>query len=376
MSRVLKIAILGGSNKSAVGRAHVAAIRMSGRFLIEAGFMSRDQRVNLDSGLEYGIGQDKIFDSMEELLSYSTKNDLIVLICTPTNLHAEQVIRCVTAGLRVIVEKAISTNVLEAQEIVKKLNGMKNRLYVIFNYTSYPAVRYLQEAVSKGELGTPLKINITMPQESFIKRDLSKNPLTPQAWRLSDGEIPTISLDLGVHLHSLVKFISGSKAKSVVSIEGKRGNFANVVDDVQAISKYDRNLDVYFWYSKVALGHRNGMKIEIYGTEGSIIWEQESPEKIKFSNLFGEISLIDRGTPTNNHGSDARYNHFKPGHPTGFIEALSNYYTDIYYKFTSENEIDDEPTRVFGAEEALEGLQFLEAVHKSAYKNEWIEVVY
>lgn len=376
MTDQVKIAILGGSNKSAVGRAHAAAIRLSGRFSIEAGCMSRDPQVNFNSGREYGISEDKIFSSPETLINYAKKHELVVLICTPTHLHTAQVLKCLSAGLKVIVEKAMSTSVEEAKSIVQMTKGNSNFVSVIYNYTSYPAVTYLQNAFKNGEIGIPLRMNVSMPQESFIKRDSKMNPITPQDWRLTDSAIPTISLDLGVHLHSLVKFISGRKALSVIAAHTNLGNFEGVIDDVQCITTYEENLQVHFWYSKIALGHRNGMRIEIFGTEGSLIWEQENPEKIKYCNVFGQISLIDRGSLENSFGNNEKFNYFKPGHPTGFIEALSNYYINIYDTLDPNYQSDKESKKVFGAEEALEGLQFLGAVHESARDKKWIQPSY
>jgi predicted dehydrogenase len=370
----IKLAILGGSNNSAVGRAHVAAIKMADKFSIVAGCFSRDPEVNLNSGRDYGIQDSNIFDSVQSLIDYCKENKLVVLVCTPTDLHTEHVLMCLDAGLKVIVEKAMSTSVNEALKIVELTQGNSELVSVIYNYTSYPAVRYLKNAFRSGIIGNPLKMNISMPQESFIKKDADRNPLVTQAWRLRDGAIPTISLDLGVHLHSLVKFISGLKALSVIAITSNKGNFKNIIDDVQCIVQYEQNLEVNFWYSKIALGHRNGMKIEIYGTEGSLIWEQEMPEKIKHSNVFGQISVIDRGSPDNFHGNDGKYNYFKPGHPTGFIEALSNYYLDIYDMLTKDDPVEPFDKKVFGATDALEGLKFLEAVHLSAKVRKWIDL--
>lgn len=373
MSNQTRIAILGGSVNSAVGRAHVAALRLTGRYEIVAGFMSRDRLLNEESGSEYGIPKNQIYNSFDELLYYASNNQATILICTPTDQHAEQVNRCLQLNIDVICEKALSDSVSSLKEIHDATLNSKSRLSVIYNYTSFPAVRVLRSFVSEGKIGKLLKINAYMPQEGFIKKDLKGKAITPQAWRLKDGEIPTISLDLGIHLHALVKFITNKSALELVATESSNGNFNGIIDDVRCTAIYEDNLEVNYWYSKIALGNRNGLKLEIYGTTGSAIWEQINPESIRFTDSVGEQTQIDRGSPSNIIGNDSKYNYFKPGHPTGFIEALSNYYLDIY-DVNNNNLRVDSPKNVFGVSEALEALIFLEAIHRSSKNHSWIVV--
>jgi hypothetical protein len=70
-----------------------------------------------------------------------------------------------------------------------------------------------------------------------------------------------------------------------------------------------------------------------------------------------------------------RYNRFKAGHPAGFNEALANLYVDIHaaltgYKATARQESKE----VFGADLAVEGLQFLEAMVRSCASRKWEKV--
>lgn len=372
MQKKISVALLGGSNQSAVGRAHVAAMRLSGLFDLRSGFMSRNSEVNAQSGSEYGISSDAIFNDFDSFLNYAVQEKLTVVICTPTNQHAEQVKTCLRNGLNVICEKALSDNYKDLVEIRNISESTNSKLYVIYNYTSYPAIRKIRSMIASEKLGRILKLNMQMPQEGFLRKDVSGLPIVPQSWRLQDGEVPTISLDLGVHLHSLSKFILQKSAQSLVAVESSNGNFPEVIDDIKCIAKYSDNIEIFYWYSKSALGNRNGLKIEIFGTEGSIIWEQNHPEEIEFSMNDGTKIFIDRGSPDNQIANDFKYNYFKPGHPTGFIEALSNYYVDIHWAFTHPQSSKQSEQLIFGVAEAIEGFIFLQAVHESARSSQWV----
>jgi predicted dehydrogenase len=369
----LKIGLLGGSINSAVGRAHVAALRLNGRYDLVAGFMSRDENLNNKSADEYGLSQENRFQSFEKLIKRAKDEDLTVLVCTPTDQHSNQVSRCLEEGINVICEKALSDSVASLYEMQKIQESSNASLSVIYNYTSFPAIRLLRTFIEDKKFGKILKINAYMPQEGFIKRGANNNPIIPQPWRLKDGEIPTISLDLGVHLHSLVKFLTAESAKSLVGIESSNGNFHGVIDDVRCTAIYTNDLEANFWFSKIALGHRNGLRIEIYGSEASAVWEQINPEQIIFTNSVGEKTIIDRGSPNNLIGNDTKYNYFKAGHPTGFIEALSNYYVDIH-ELRSGNTNEELGRNIYGLPEALEGLKFLSQIHESSINRSWVDL--
>lgn len=56
------------------------------------------------------------------------------------------------------------------------------------------------------ELGKITSIIIEMPQEGFSRYTLEHTEPKPQEWRMKDYQIPTISLDLGTHLHNMIAF--------------------------------------------------------------------------------------------------------------------------------------------------------------------------
>lgn len=372
MADKIKIAILGGSVKSAIGRAHIAALRITGKYDIVAGFMSRNMTTNNESAIEYGIDLDHIFNNFEDLVRYCKKEKIVVLVLTPTDQHISQVTYLLKEGISVICEKALSNTLEEMEDLQVSIENKEIFLAVIYNYNGYLAVRQIQKYCLNGKIGRILSVNVQMPQEGFVKKHEDGRPIQPQAWRLIDGEIPTISLDLGVHLHSLVKFTTGLSAKKVVGIQESKGNFQGVIDDVRALAKYENNVDVSYWFSKSALGYRNGLQISIFGELGSLSWEQTCPESIRFCDSKGLVVNIDRGYSDANELNSSSYNFFKAGHPTGFVEALGNYYIDVAYEmayFFSTGKL--RKSNIYGVKEAIEGFQFLKAINESSSTLTW-----
>ena len=272
-----------------------------------------------------------------------------------------------------ICEKALATTAAEAREIQSLCNQTKGFLAVIYNYSGYPMVRELRRMIREGGLGDILHFQAEMPQEGFLRVDDKGNKPVPQDWRKIDGAVPTLHLDLAVHLHELVHYLTGLKPMEVVADQASRGWFP-VVDNVSCLARYTQGVQGQFWFSKSALGHRNGLRLRIYGSKGSAEWYQLSPEELVLSFADGRRQVFDRASNAK-VASLPRYSRFKVGHPAGFNEALANLYFDIHaalssYKVHGKQESEE----VFGADLAVEGLDFLEAMVRSCKTNQWEQV--
>jgi predicted dehydrogenase len=366
----LRLAFIGGAPNSAVGYAHFVASRMDGLWQLDTGLFSRKEDTNLKAAAVYGVEASSIYGSLESLLEGEVENLDAIALLTPTPLHHRMVMQCLEKGLPVICEKSLATNSLDAikiQKFCKKNNGF---LAVIYNYSGYPMVRELRSMIREGVLGEILHFQAEMPQEGFLRTDDKGNKPTPQVWRLQDGAVPTLHLDLAVHLHELVHYLTGLRPIEVISDQASRGWFS-VVDNVNSLARYSQGVQGQFWFSKCALGHRNGLRLRIYGSKASAEWYQLNPEELLVSFVDGRRQIFDRASNAK-VASLARYNRFKSGHPVGFNEALANLYMDIYdslvkYKATGKQESDE----VFGADLAVEGLLFLEAMVRSCYSQKW-----
>jgi predicted dehydrogenase len=137
--------------------------------------------------------------------------------------------------------------------------------------------------------------------------------------------IPTISLDLGVHVHQMIDFLTGEKPIELVAIQNSQGNFKQVVDNSMCIARYTNNLVCNIWYSKAALGYRNGLRVRVFGEKASIEWYQMDPEFLIYHDNAGRKITLDRANADIEIANDLRYNRFKSGHPAGFLEAFANH---------------------------------------------------
>lgn len=368
--KVFRLAFVGGATNSAAGYAHYVASRMDGGWRLEAGVFSRNMNTNMAAAETYGIPISRVHESIETLLAKESGAIDAVVILTPTPDHYRMVEQALHRNMPVICEKTLATTSSEAralQELCKAKNGF---LAVIYNYSGYPMVRELRAMIREGALGDILHFQAEMPQEGYLRTDDKGNKPMPQEWRLKDGPVPTLHLDLAVHLHELIFYLIGEKPLEVVADQASCGWFP-VIDNVSCLTRYSNKVEGQLWFSKCALGHRNGLRLRIYGSKASAEWYQLNPEEVFVSFADGRRQLLDRASNTK-VASLPRYNRFKAGHPAGFNEALANLYVDIHsvlchFKDTGKQSSEE----VFGADLAVEGLEFIEAMVRSCASRRW-----
>jgi predicted dehydrogenase len=367
----LPLGFIGGSLDSAVGYTHFVSCLMDKKWSLEAGCFSNNHEINHETAQTYGVPAGRVYDNWQDMLQAEKGKLAAILILTPTPTHFDKVMACLDAGYAVICEKALVAHTAEARQILEKRDRTNGFLAMIYNYSGYPMVRELRQKIHRGELGRILHFQVEMPQEGFIRVDPAGNKPSPQPWRLSDGPIPTIHLDLAVHLHQLVYYLLGKKPLAVTSQQNCYGWFPSIVDQVTSLCSYSDGVQGQYWFSKSALGHRNGLKLRIYGSKASAEWYQANPEELLLAYADGRREILDRASAVT-VANARRYNRFKAGHPAGFIEAFANLYVDISQclrQFQSTGTW--QSAEVFSVELALEGLIFLESMAIAAEKKDW-----
>jgi predicted dehydrogenase len=345
---------------------------MDSRFTLESGCFSRKPDVNRMTAVSWGLAEDRVHASYEQMLDAEAANLDAIVVLTPVADHARMIEDCLERGLHVISEKPLTGSVAECKRLEQALAGSGKFLAVTFNYTGYPMIRELRELVRRGDFGSIHSVRLTMQQEGFSRRDADGKPLTPQSWRLEDGVIPTVSLDLGTHVLHLLEFVVGKVPAEVSSRMGSFGSFRQVVDDVDVLINCTDGSFAHAWWSKSALGHSNGLSIEVFGTEGSAKWVQVDPEFLYLRDNGGLETKAHRGSRGTLVANEPRYNRFKAGHPSGFIEAFANCYVSIADGLDRLEAGDqDSGDYVFGLHNSLRVLTTLESATAAAQSRAW-----
>lgn len=364
-----KLAFIGGSIESIAGYPHFIASQMDKRFEVITGVFSTNKKINKQTAKQWCINS--YYNSVDKMLESEIKNIDAVAILAPTPLHFEFIEKLLNLNIPIICEKPIVGSLEDMRNIEKLYDKNKHFLVVTNNYSGYPMVRELQQKISNDELGDILHIRLKMPQESFLRPP--KSIKYPQKWRLQDEFIPMICLDLGAHLHHLAFFLLQEDPYKVMATYDSYSKY-NVIDDVNIFLEYKSGIKGNLWLSKTALGNRNGLHIEVYGTKASASWHQEDPEKLEFAYNSGQKTIIDRGSNIDMIPNKL-YNRMTAGHPSGFIESFANLYNDIansldkYYNKKSYSS-----KYVYSINHAKKGIKLLNSASESNKQKAWVKI--
>lgn len=81
-----------------------------------------------------------------------------VIVTSPDYTHAEMIVRCLRAGVDVVVEKPLTINADSANAIVAAVKETGHQVVVTFNYRYSPRNSALKEIIQSGQIGTPLSM--------------------------------------------------------------------------------------------------------------------------------------------------------------------------------------------------------------------------
>lgn len=126
----------------AIGRAH--AERLRGRARLR--FASR--RARSAEALDQRVGGDGAYGSFEQAIADPSVEG--VILATPPNVHADQIVLALEAGKAVLVEKPMCVSPIEIEAIA---SAPTDRLMVAENYDYKPSLSALLDWIDSGLIG-------------------------------------------------------------------------------------------------------------------------------------------------------------------------------------------------------------------------------
>ena len=177
--------------------------------------------------------------------------------------------------------------------------------------------------------------------------------------------------DIGTHAHNLVRFVTGLEVCEVAADIGCIVPQRIVHDYAGALLRLSNGARGSFWVTQAAAGVENCLRIRVSGAQGTLEWEQETPQVLNFKPLNGPAQCR---TP-NGPGTlplAARSVRIVKGHPEGFPEAFANLYSDTAEAIAARRAgVAPDPLCLHfpNALDGLQGIRFVAAVVKSSQAN-------
>ena len=144
-----------------------------------------------------------------------------VILCTPQQHHAEQIVAAAQSGRHVFCEKPLCTTAVDAEAAIAAVRKAGVQLGIGHERRFEPAVIDMRSRFASGEFGHPLLLEGNFSQDKFLK-------LPRDNWRLSGAENPAGPLSAtGIHMVDLSIALLGRPVSVWARLAQLGSDFAN-----------------------------------------------------------------------------------------------------------------------------------------------------
>ena len=278
----------------------------------------------------------------------------VVSICAPNMLHREIGVAAARAGKPFWIEKPVGRDVSETAEVAAAVRAAGVVTSIGYNYRHVPAVERVRELIAAGELG-----RITNVRAVFFN-SYAAEPNGALSWRFRRDLAGSGALgDLLSHVVDLMQYVvapitevssllstvyaqrpvlpMGSATHFAVIENGEMGEVEND-DYVAALVRFAAGSHAAgtvgtLEASRVSVGPQCGLGFEIYGTDGSAVWNFERMNEFRlclgrgglnagYTTVLGNADLGDYGRFQPGPGNSMSYDDLKVIEAQKFLVAV------------------------------------------------------
>jgi predicted dehydrogenase len=200
-----------------------------------------------------------------------------IVIASPQETHREIALAAIALGKPVLCEKPMGLDMAEALEMTRAAEAAGVPNMVAYNYVRTPATQYARQLIEQGEIG-----DITWFRGEHVE-DFLADPNEPTSWRTQGDANGTIG-DLAPHLYNMALALMGPIDRltaEIATIHSQRPGGAVTNDDqVNIMCRFANGAMGSLFASRVATGRKMGYAYEIFGTKGSIRFDQEDQNAV------------------------------------------------------------------------------------------------
>ena len=200
-----------------------------------------------------------------------------VIICTPTNTHADLIERFAKAGKAIFCEKPIDLDVNRARACLETVRKVGGKVMLGFNRRFDPHFQAVRREIDKGTIGTVEMVTIT-----------SRDPGAPPAdyIKVSGG----IFRDMTIHDFDMARFLLGEEIDTVMAsasvlVDPKIGELGDY-DSASLILTTRSGRQAMISNSRRA-SYGYDQRIEVHGSLGAVSAENQRPVSIEIATRDG-----------------------------------------------------------------------------------------
>jgi predicted dehydrogenase len=330
----------------------------------------------------------------------------LIDIAAPGGLHAPIAIAALQAGKHVLCEKPLANTLAEAEAMAAAADAAfpgGARAMVGFNYRRVPAIALARRLVERGRIGTLRHVRAVYLQDWLV------DPDSPLTWRMQADQAGSGALgDLGAHIVDLARFLTGDEIAGVSAVsatfveerplldgpgdepgtagttatadasrtgaaDGTRRTGRVTVDDaVVFTARFESGAVGSFEATRYAAGRKNGLRIELNGSAGSLAFDLERLNELEFydgDDTDGGSTAGFRRILVTEPEHPYLSGWWPPGHTLGWEHTFTNQARDLLTAIADGGQ----PAPSFG--DGLAVQRVLDAVQRSAAAGSgWVAV--
>jgi predicted dehydrogenase len=296
-------------------------------------------------------------------------------INTANDTHAEISIAAAKAGKHVLCEKPLAMTVKEAEAMLDAVKQARVVHMICHNYRRIPAIAQAKKMIEAGDLGRIFHYRARYLQDWII------DPEFPLVWRLQSkiagsgthGDINAHIIDLGRYLVGEFSEVCGHletfiKERPLPGSKTKKGR-VTVDDAVITLGKFKNGAIACLEASRFAAGRKNHIQLEINGSKGSLVFDFEDMNRLKY---FDRANEADRQGYRDIIVTESAHPYagawWPPGHIIGYEHTFVHTIYDFIEAVVKRRSV--QPTFADG----LQNQKVLEAVEKSSKQRRWVKV--
>ena len=201
-----------------------------------------------------------------------------VLICTPTDMHADQIELAAKAGKAIFCEKPVDLSADRVRACLKTVEATKAKLMIGFNRrfdTNFAAAR---ARIDAGDIGTVELVQITSrdpgpPPVDYVKRsgglfrDMMIHDFDMARFLLGDDEIVGVSATGSVLVDPAIG-AAGDVDTATATLRTKAGKIAVITNSRRATYGYDQRIEVHGSKGAVSAANVHNNTVTVANKDG------------------------------------------------------------------------------------------------------------
>ena len=300
----------------------------------------------------------------------------VIDICTPNDTHREIAVAAAAAGKAILCEKPLGRDVGECEEMLAAVRKARVVHMVCHNYRRIPAIALAKQMIERGELGDRI-----YHYRARYAQDWIADPKFPLVWRLQSQIAGSGAHgDINAHIIDLARYLVGEFREICATMEtfvrqrplsphSRKQGKVTVDDAVTMIGRFRNGALANLEATRFAPGRKNSITIEVNGSGGSLFFDFEEMNRLRFYNAgdpqdrrgFRDVLVTETTHPFIESW-------WPPGHLIGYEQTFVHTIADFVRAVVVRKNVP--PT----FEDGLRNQQVLDAAMRSARQRRFVRL--